>query len=160
MRLRPTEVKAVTALLEHEASSVEELAKAVIKTIDEMRESRDHYVVRINLGEDFAVGPFPTRNAAEAAARTMHPEAEPGRITGAVQRLVPVTFMQGESVEPKLGQYCETCGHPNLTHNWPKARVAGCIVGYRAGKPESGCQCGRPGGVSSEGSGSLPGPVE
>ena len=46
-RLRPSEVKAVAALLNEPADSVEELAKDVIRKINELREGRKEYVVTL-----------------------------------------------------------------------------------------------------------------
>jgi len=50
MRSRKKELELVTALLEQEHDSVEDLAEAVWKLIDEQRKSRDGYVVMVNHG--------------------------------------------------------------------------------------------------------------
>jgi len=69
-RSRPTEVKAVVALLEAEADDVEELAERIIAALDEARAKREWYVAvaRIPVGHGhvtyLASGPFTTRRQA------------------------------------------------------------------------------------------------
>lgn len=46
-RLRPTEVKAVAKILDEPADDVVELAKHIIRTIDELRHDRKEYVVTL-----------------------------------------------------------------------------------------------------------------
>lgn len=67
MRLRPTEVKAVAALLDSPADDVTDLARTVIQTLDEMRAARDVYVILLhNPGVGIvAFGTFDTRKQAE-----------------------------------------------------------------------------------------------
>lgn len=134
-RVRPTEVKLVSELLEHEAESVEALSKAVIEALDRDRAKRETFVIRIRIGPDtFGMGPFVTRNAAIKTARAMHPEAPDEVIEGCVARLMPPLMLDTEEVAPKVGNYCPTCSHPMVAHDWPKAKIRGCVV--------AGCPCG------------------
>lgn len=66
-RPRPTEVKAIVALLEGEAEDVEELAVRVIQTLDEARADRPGFiVVKAHQGQlTYAYGPWATRLQAE-----------------------------------------------------------------------------------------------
>lgn len=144
--MRPTEVRLVQALLEHEAESTEDLAKAIIRELDLSREGRDHHFVRLNLaGLVSALGPFNTEHQALLAARQMKPGTEDEVLMRSVGRLVSPRILGHEEVAPKLGTFCGECQHPMLTHEWPRAKVRGCVIGYEAGKPETGCQCGRAG---------------
>lgn len=136
----------VAALLEHEAESTEDLAKAIIRELDLSREGRDAFFVRINLaGMVSALGPFATQHQALLAARQMKPGEEDDTLLRAVGTLVTPRILGHEEVAPKLGTFCVGCTHPMMTHEWPRAKVRGCIVGYEAGKPDTGCQCGRTG---------------
>ena len=66
-RIRPTEHKAIVALLDAPAASVEDLATDVILKIDELREARaDWYIVKVDPGVAVTLhGPYLTRNAAK-----------------------------------------------------------------------------------------------
>lgn len=73
-RLKPTEVRAVAALLDSEADSVEELAERVVRKITEMREGEQAWVVAVTyasprgrrLGAIW--GPYTSQLAARRAA--------------------------------------------------------------------------------------------
>lgn len=78
MAPRPTEIKAVVALLEDEHPDVEILARLVIQTVDDLRAGRSFYTVvtqyKYNLDEfdgygyvTWANGIFPTANKARQA---------------------------------------------------------------------------------------------
>lgn len=145
----------VTALLESEAENVEELAKAVIKELDAMRAARDQWVVRISLGgQIFGMGPYPTQHQALLASRQLMPGMEDDWLLGSVVKLVRPTFLKeiehehmGTASGHPAGRYCIECRHPLIAHDWPGEKGVyvrrGCMVGYKAKKPDSGCQCGR-----------------
>lgn len=140
---RPSEIALISSLLEHEAESVKDLAKAVIKALDEDRAKRESWVVRIRLADrTFGLGPFITEHQALLTTRMMLPGTEDDELLKYVARLVPVSIMQ-DSIKESNGRYCIKCKHPVLAHNWPKVPFHGCVVGYKTGKPGTGCQCGR-----------------
>lgn len=68
-RVRPTEVRAVAALLDSPAESVEQLATDVIAAIDELRAKRTDYVIVVQhsgWAPFFAAyGPYLTKTAAQ-----------------------------------------------------------------------------------------------
>ena len=66
-RIRPTEHKAIVALLDAPADSVEDLATDVLLKIDELREARpDWFIVKVDPGVAVTLhGPYITRNAAK-----------------------------------------------------------------------------------------------
>lgn len=137
MARRPTEVKLVADLLSYEAESVDELAAAVIDALDRDRRKRDHFVIRVTMADlSFGIGPYATRGEAVRAARLMHPDAPDEQIQRAVARLIPPSILEEDETAPKLGSYCQDCEHPMVTHDWPKSRIAGCVV--------AGCMCGKP----------------
>lgn len=138
---RKTEVKAVADMLSHEAEDVTALAEAVIRVLDEMRAGRDWWAVRV-AHPTAGMGPFATEGQALEAARIMAPGVEDDTLRGAIYRLTTPRLLD-EPTDVPPGTKCTECDHPMVTHNWPKAPVRGCIVGYKAGKPKSGCQCGR-----------------
>lgn len=60
-RLRPTEVKRIAAILDEPAESVNDLARKVITTLDEMRHDRKEYVVvLLDSGIVSTWGPYDT----------------------------------------------------------------------------------------------------
>ena len=68
LAIRPTEVKAIANLLMQEHEDVDELAKLVIQTLDELRAKRELYVlaeIHPTLQVAKAIGPYAT----EAQAR-------------------------------------------------------------------------------------------
>lgn len=68
-RIRPTEVKAVAALLNEPADDVNDLAKAVIRKLDEMRATRKQYVIVHPQGRLLSTyGPYDTVKEAEKRA--------------------------------------------------------------------------------------------
>ena len=69
MTARPSEIRAVAALLEAGDDTPESLAKAVINEVDRQREDRVQHVVACACkgGAVFAYGPYPTTNAATRA---------------------------------------------------------------------------------------------
>lgn len=134
---RPTEVKAITALLEAEHPDVETLAKAVIETLDELRLSRPTYVIRLAWDDEtrFAIGPFENRQQARYHLAGTQDRAGivPGLTKEEQDRVItelkpPGWWTQAEDA-PRKGT-CPDCGHPTHTHNWPKYRrkMTGCIV--------------------------------
>lgn len=69
MPARPTEVRAVRALLEGPADDAEELAERVIEALDEARASRPGFII-VQAYEGrlaYAYGPYPTQLKAEQA---------------------------------------------------------------------------------------------
>ena len=68
LQIRPTEIKAVADLLSQEHESVEDLAKLVIETIDELRAKRDMFAI-VHLIPSFkivkAIGLYATQLQAE-----------------------------------------------------------------------------------------------
>lgn len=68
---RPNEIKAVSALLMDPHDDITELAKAIIRAVDESRQDRtDFLVCRRWGGLVDAFGPYPTDNAARKAIET------------------------------------------------------------------------------------------
>lgn len=79
-RLRPSEVKAVVALLDEPADSVEDLAKDVIRKINELREGRKEYVVTlISDGIVSTWGPYDTVKEASKRAGEFIIASKPGK---------------------------------------------------------------------------------
>lgn len=69
--MRPTEVRAVEALLSQEHDDVTELSKLVITTLDELRKTRQQYVVGARYprgegrpGQTMIYGPYSTPHQA------------------------------------------------------------------------------------------------
>src|SRR5213595_523167 len=94
MTARPTEVKAVVELLNAPADSVDDLAKAIINTVDELRGSRVQWVVLKRMGQHVSAwGPYPTpRKAYDAIIKEQVP-----RISGDLLFVVPLyTVAMGE----------------------------------------------------------------
>lgn len=100
-RIRPTEHKAVVALLSQPAESVEDLASEVIITLDEMRAKRDDWYLIVN---DPGVcvhlhGPYTTKAAALK-------EIERGDVyaasPGAKALIVPIIRSTDEGIEQCL----------------------------------------------------------
>lgn len=66
---RPTEVKALAALLTKGGEGPEDLAKRAIELLDRLREDRVFYAAVTKFGEGlFGYGPYSTRNQAMTAA--------------------------------------------------------------------------------------------
>ena len=143
--MRPTEVKRVVALLDDEASDVTDLAKAVIKTLDEMRRDYDQWSINVSLGgQRFSMGPYGTENAAASAVMAMLGTLDRDEAMKYVTKMVNPRMLEEPEMKVRLKSTCEECGHPSAAHDWPSSKVPrGCIVGYVTGHPESGCQCGR-----------------
>lgn len=143
--MRPTEVKRVVALLDEEAESVTDLAKAVIKTLDEMREDYEQWSINISVaGVKHSMGPFKTEHAAATAAMSMLGTLDRDEAMKYVTKMVNPRWLNDPEVKVRLKTVCDECEHPTIAHDWPSAKVPrGCMVGYVAGDPDSGCQCGR-----------------
>lgn len=81
-RLRPTEVRAVAALLEEPAEDADELAGRIIETLDELRLKRDSFALLYlepNTRTVVAFGPYGTQNAGERdIKRLVSPGPKPG----------------------------------------------------------------------------------
>lgn len=126
MAPRPTEVKAVEALLHEPAEDARELAVRVIEALDELRAERPFYVAAVG-SEDatWAYGAFATARQAEKA---LHGLASTGFVTAAV-RVYPAGSLQAEEARTSASlRACSGCGHPAAAHNWPKSRIRGCVV--------------------------------
>lgn len=79
-RLRPSEVKAVAALLDDPADSVEELAKDILRKVNEMREGRKEYVVTlISDGIVSTWGPYDTIKEATKRCGEFIIASKPGK---------------------------------------------------------------------------------
>jgi hypothetical protein len=143
--VRPTEVKAVVPLLEHEAEDTTSLAKAIIKTVDEMRRDYDQWSVNVSLGgQRFSMGPFGTENAAATAVMSMLGTLDRDEAMKYVSKMINPRMLAEPEVKARLKTFCQECEHPMAAHDWPSSKVPrGCIVGYTTGDPASGCQCGR-----------------
>lgn len=143
--MRPTEVKRVVALLDDEASDVTDLAKAVIKTLDEMRQDYESWSINVSLGgQRFSMGPFGTENAAATAAMSMLGTLDREEAMKYVTKMINPRMLAEPDIKPRLKTMCDECSHPMIAHNWPSSKVPrGCMVGYVAGDRDSGCQCGR-----------------
>lgn len=94
MSARPLEVRALVALLEQDWETPEELAKALILELDDVRASKTSYVAVMQFGTEkpfyVGLGPYPGRKTAEAAIRR-HPSA--GMATA--RAIVPVMSATG-----------------------------------------------------------------
>lgn len=67
---RPSEIRAVAALLMEPADDINELAKAIIQAVDESRQDRTDYLVCRRYGQMVdAYGPYATQNQAEKAVQ-------------------------------------------------------------------------------------------
>jgi hypothetical protein len=149
---RPTEVKAITALLEAEHPDVEALAKAVIEELDQLRMSRPSYVIRLQWDDDtrFGIGPFENRQQARTHLLGtkdrpgIHPGLSKEQADRVIVELKPLGWWTGEVATPAKGS-CSECGHPTHCHNWPKyaKKRVGCIVSLTPrGEPGSNlCPC-------------------
>lgn len=141
---RPTEVKLVVGLLESDHEDVQALAKDVIEQLDASRAARDYYQINIAMGgQRFAMGPFVTETGAVNAVIKMLGKDNCTK-EDAVQyvgRMVNPAILKDPEVEPHLGTYCDNCKHPTVAHKWPKARHAGCMVGFNPEYPDRGCPC-------------------
>lgn len=143
--MRPTEVRAVVALLSEEAEDETALAKAVIKTLDEMRQDYDAYSVNIQLGGlKHSMGPFSTEHQANVAVMSMLGSLDEEDALPFVTKMINPRLLKEPPMVTRLKAWCLECKHPMAAHDWPSARVPrGCMVGYVAGESDSGCQCGR-----------------
>jgi len=134
---RPTEVKAITALLEADHPDVESLARAVIETLDELRLTRPSYLIRLAWDDDerFGIGPFENRQQARShliGTKTQAgivPDVAKDEADRYIVELKPLGWWTGEVATPQKGT-CSDCGHPTHCHDWPKYRNKrnGCIV--------------------------------
>ena len=134
---RPTEVRAITALLEADHPDVETLAKRVIEELDAVRLTRPTFVIRLawDDAERFGVGPFENRQ--QARTHLIGTRDRAGIVPGlsreeqdaVIVELKPPGWWSGEVAVTPKGQ-CPGCGHPTHTHNWPKyaKKRAGCTV--------------------------------
>ena len=78
-RLRPTEVKAVAAMLNEPANDEYELAENIMRKINELRAKRKDYVVFVLDGNMPSVwGPYETQNSATKAVGTTVIASRPG----------------------------------------------------------------------------------
>lgn len=68
-RLKPTEIKAVAEILEAPADDTHELARAILRKVNEMRDREQLWVaaVRAQSGESQIFGPYLTLNEAQRA---------------------------------------------------------------------------------------------
>lgn len=69
-RPRPTEVRAVAALLQEPAEDAEELAGRIIQALEDLRSDRPSWAVVVATGDGrlmYAYGPFGTQKQAETA---------------------------------------------------------------------------------------------
>lgn len=96
MKARPLEVKALVPLLERDWDSPEELAKALIETLDETRASRTTYIGVAQYGDVpgtvwyAGVGPWPGRKSAERALK-----GDPAASLATALAVVPLTSPEG-----------------------------------------------------------------
>lgn len=90
-----TETEAVAALLVEGAETPEELAKAVIRRLTELREEREVYVqvLQWSPGVYSGFGPFPTR-AAALKALPKNPVAQLAKLGAVVSMIGPSSFEQ------------------------------------------------------------------
>lgn len=89
-----TEVKALVELLEQDWDEVEDLAKALVSRLDELRASKTRYIAVMQFGRRsplyVGVGPYPTSNAANKALA-----AHPAASDATARAIVPVTSDEG-----------------------------------------------------------------
>jgi hypothetical protein len=98
MRVRPLEIKALVPLLEQDWETPQELAEALIRTIDEVRASRTSYVWVAQFGPPkmagmvwyAGAGPYPGRKSAERAAK-----GYPGAELASALAVVPILTSEG-----------------------------------------------------------------
>lgn len=123
---RPTEVRALVALLNQPADSVEELAKTLIRTLDELRQDRTDYLVLRKMGPMLdCYGPYVTANAAAKAV-------ESGKIPaldGASFRVVPLRTPH--AAEEAFRKADEGGISPEAAKVWAIARNGGTTTSTR-----------------------------
>lgn len=89
MRTRPTEVRALAALLNEPADDVEDLARRCIEKLAELREKRDEYVVLVmEPGMTTVRGFFDTPNQAKRALSKGHIVATQPGVRGGIFRVL------------------------------------------------------------------------
>lgn len=135
--MKPTEVRAVVKLLEAEHEDVEELAKEVLRTIDEMRSDDRLYVLHVfNATGHFETwGPYPTAKQAVKGAQ----EALQGSSVATYKPAFLFRPGHGSLPVPSI-PLCGVCTHPSWTHGFP--RGLGCAI--RTGGTEKQpvyCRC-------------------
>lgn len=94
-RPRPLEVKALTPLLEQDWETPEELASALIATLDQVRASRVSYVGVIQIGGNeerwfLGLGPYPGKRSAEKAVKGLL-----AAVDGSAYVVVPLWSQEG-----------------------------------------------------------------
>lgn len=124
---RKPEISRVVEILESEHDSAEALAKVLIKTIYSMAQDRE-WVALANrpdpkLPRVMLFGPFDSIKQAEKAGKA-------GTLTGTAEafRLLSVSDVLTPMITERYEKSCATCGHPNLTHDWPGTASRKCIV--------------------------------
>jgi hypothetical protein len=141
MAPRPSDVRAIEALLLSPAEDAAELARSVIEALDALRAERETYAVVAvaPYGVSWSYGPFATRHQAERAISKGVGVIDGGK-TG-----VHVVYPMRQQVAPEPEPTCPACRHPRQAHNWPKSRIKGCVVGLPLadGKrsPHPRCDC-------------------
>jgi hypothetical protein len=117
----------VAELLLEPAEDVDELAVRVIERLDALRAERPFYVVLTQaLGQPAVTwghGAFSTANQAQKAVEKGTVPVLGGSKVGVVQ-VHPIP-----QPGPEKPGRCAGCGHPAATHNFPKSKVKGCVVG-------------------------------
>ena len=92
-RLRPTEVKAVAAILDDPADDVTELATRIIRTVDELRENQKKWCVIVLDGLSSVYGPYDSVKVAmrDVSENVVNTRTEP---VGAVLRVLRSTDLE------------------------------------------------------------------
>lgn len=119
MRIRAEERRALVALLDagdHE--TVEELAEAVFSLVADQLAQRESYVTAVDLsGLTLVYSATDLRMAKKLAA---------GSDRAVVFKVHPGVTLLDRLAEKRPTGACGACGHPDLLHDWPKARKVGC----------------------------------
>ena len=110
MRHRPTEVKAVAALLEQEHDSVDDLAREILDLLVDIKWRRGAYCVCVlQLGQVFLFGPFANQADARRAVGKEIVAAETNA-RGAIVRVRDMTDLRsalGMEVDPSNADHTQ-----------------------------------------------------
>lgn len=140
MRVKPTERRAIAAVLEQDHETAEAAAEAVIVALEELRRDNQQHVLVLHHGSFLtAVGPFSTRlQAQKHASKGLTCQ---GWTVASIRTAESVTAAR-EALEDVSHGQCPRCGHPKACHisqHWnantskgkPDWREPGCM----------GCAC-------------------
>lgn len=149
--MKPSEVKAVAAVLDEEHGSAVDAAKAAIKALDELRrDTRSIVIVHLHRANGrlygTAVGPFATdlqaRKAVIAAYGSLGGPTASGWLAARLRTAESYEAAREATEDLTGAHHCAGCGHPKVAHinqRWKTQagtwRMPGCMC----------CDCGEKG---------------